>query len=186
MPSTFHLVHSFLKIRLAGAPQPGLDDGTVDGVPVWQLIYFCLRCGDVGAAQEAARLAGPGLADTASLLAELTVGDRRLPPQTEAMVRLQYRRLVRQSADPYKRAVHCVLGGCDPQEEHSEVATSLDDWLWLDKSQLVEVLSRIGPIFIDDFNTINDKNESKAFNIRLAKMGIKTCITVDFGDGSKL
>ena len=50
----------------------------------------------------------------------------------------------------------------------------------------MEVLSRIGPIFIDDFNTINDKNESKAFNIRLAKMGIKTCITVDFGDGSKL
>ena len=62
----------------------------------------------------------------------------------------------------------------------------LDDWLWLDKSQLVEVLSRIGPIFIDDFNTINDKNESKPFNIRLGKMGIKTCITVDFGDGSKL
>ena len=131
VPSTFHLVHSFLKIRLTGAPQPGLDDGTVDGVPVWQLIYFCLRCGDVGAAQEAARAAGPGLADMASLLAELTAGDSRLPAQTEAMVRLQYRRVVRQSADPYKWVVHCMLGGCDPQEKHSEVATSVTDRLWL-------------------------------------------------------
>lgn len=62
----------------------------------------------------------------------------------------------------------------------------LDDWLWLDKPMQVEVLSRIGPIFIDDFNQINDKNESKPFNIRLGKMGLKTCVTVDFGDGSKV
>lgn len=62
----------------------------------------------------------------------------------------------------------------------------LDDWLWLEKSFSVEVLSRIGPIFIDDFNQISDKNETKPFNIRLAKMGIKTCITVDFGDGSRV
>ena len=62
----------------------------------------------------------------------------------------------------------------------------LDDWLWLDKPMTVEVLSRIGPIFIDDFNQINDKNETKPFNIRLGKMGLKTCITVDFGDGSKV
>ena len=61
----------------------------------------------------------------------------------------------------------------------------LDDWMWLDKSFRVEVLSRIGPIFIDDFNTISDKNETKPFNIRFGKMGIKTCVTVDFGDGSK-
>ena len=27
---------------------------------------------------------------------------------------------------------------------------------------------------------------TKPFNIRLGKMGIKTCITVDFGDGSKM
>ena len=62
----------------------------------------------------------------------------------------------------------------------------LDDWMWLEKSFLVEVLERIGPIYIDDYNIINDHNETKPFHIRLAKMGIKTCITVDFGDGSKM
>lgn len=62
----------------------------------------------------------------------------------------------------------------------------LDDWMWLEKPYKVEVLERIGPIFIDDFNTINDRNESKAFHVRFAKMGTKTCITVDYGDGSRL
>ena len=62
----------------------------------------------------------------------------------------------------------------------------LDDWMWLDKPFKVEVLERIGPVFIDDFNVINDRNESKAFHVRFAKMGTKTCITVDYGDGTRL
>lgn len=60
----------------------------------------------------------------------------------------------------------------------------LDGWMWLDKPFLVEVLERIGPITIDDFNIINDQNETKIFDIRFAKMGVKTCISVDYGDGT--
>ena len=60
----------------------------------------------------------------------------------------------------------------------------LDGWMWLDKPFVVEVLERIGPITIDDFNIINDQNETKIFNIRFAKMGVKTCISVDYGDGT--
>merc|ERR1719369_1112047 len=131
VPGTYHLVRSFLNIKVPHTTQ-GLDDGLVDNVPVWAMIYYCLRCGDISAAVQATRGAGPGLADTHTLLAELaSTPDRRLSPQTESMVKLQYRRLVRQSTDPYKRAVYCVVGGCDPSEEHSEVATSLDDYLWL-------------------------------------------------------
>ena len=62
----------------------------------------------------------------------------------------------------------------------------LDEWMWLDKEYTVEVLERIGPIFIDDFNVINDFNETKEFNIRLSKMGRKTCLQIDWGDGSRL
>merc|ERR1719309_1680674 len=96
------------------------------------MIYYCLRCGDLAAAVQAAQRAGPGLADAKSLLQELsTATDRRLSPQTEGAVRLQYKRSVRQSTDPYKRAVYCVVAACDTHEEHPEVATSLDDYLWL-------------------------------------------------------
>ena len=62
----------------------------------------------------------------------------------------------------------------------------LDGWMWLDKPFKVEVLERIGPIFIEDFSVITDINETKPFNIRFAKMGVKTCVTVDYGDGSPM
>ena len=51
-------------------------------------------------------------------------------------MRLAYRRSVRATTDSYKRAVYCILGACDPQDEHGEVATSLDDYLWIKLSQI--------------------------------------------------
>ena len=62
----------------------------------------------------------------------------RLGPHSEASVRLSYRRSVRAASDPFRRAVHCVLGACDPLEAHSEVASSLDDYLWIKLSQIRE------------------------------------------------
>jgi len=136
IPGTFNLVRSYLNVRVS-PHTPGLDDGLVDGVPVWALIYYCLRCGDIGAASEAARQAGPGLADIHSLLQELkSSADNRLSPQTESLVKIQYRRNVRQSSDPYKRAVYCIMAACDSQEEHGEIATSLDDYLWVKLCQV--------------------------------------------------
>ncbi|GLV42360.1 Nucleoporin 93kD-1 [Carabus blaptoides fortunei] len=42
-----------------------------------------------------------------------------------------YRRQVRNATDPFKRAVYCILGCCDVNDEHSEVAKTADDYLWL-------------------------------------------------------
>ena len=36
---------------------------------------------------------------------------------------------------PY-RAVFCVLGRCDPKDDHSEIAEKIDDYLWIKLSQL--------------------------------------------------
>ena len=66
------------------------------------------------------------------------LADGRLSTAAENQVRLQYRRHSRQSADPYKRAVYCILGATDIQDEHSEVVTSLDDYLWLKLSLVRE------------------------------------------------
>ena len=131
VPGTFHLVRSFLNIKMPSGGA-GLDDGLVEGVPVWAMIYYCLRCGDVSAALQAATAAGPALQDCITLLRELSTShDNKLSPAAESLVRLQYRRHSRQSADPYKRAVYCVLGATDINDEHPEVMTSLDDYLWL-------------------------------------------------------
>ena len=96
---------------------------------------YCIivyRCGDIQAAVQVARKAGPLLSDTHTLLQELaTSPDYKLSPQMEGMAKVQYRRLAREFSDPYKRAVYFMVGVCDPAEEHQEVATSLDDILWL-------------------------------------------------------
>jgi len=34
------------------------------------------------------------------------------------------------------RAVYCIIGQCDAREDHSEVANSTDDYLWLKLSQV--------------------------------------------------
>eukprot|EP00095_Tigriopus_kingsejongensis_P011127 maker-scaffold645_size120276-snap-gene-0.39 protein:Tk11127 transcript:maker-scaffold645_size120276-snap-gene-0.39-mRNA-1 annotation:"nuclear pore complex protein nup93" len=131
IPGTYQLVRSFLKVQIA-PHTPGLEDGLIDGVPVWALIYYALRCGDLSASVQAAHQAGPGLADMAKFLTEMqTSVDQRLSPHSDNIVKLAYRRSIRSTTDPFKRAVYCLLGACDPSDEHSEIATSLDDYLWL-------------------------------------------------------
>ncbi len=93
-------------------------------MPVWALVYHCLRCGDIEAAVTAASNAGQGLAEVQRLLSEMSSGGTgRLSPQSEAHVRLAYRRSIRAATDPFKRAVYCVLAACDPSDEHAEVRT---------------------------------------------------------------
>lgn len=38
----------------------------------------------------------------------------------------------------YSRAVYCVIGSCDVNDEHSEVAKTADDYLWLKLCQIRE------------------------------------------------
>lgn len=54
-----------------------------------------------------------------------------LSPATENKLRLHYRRVLRNSADPYKRAVYCLIGKCDIADNHGEVADKTEDYLWL-------------------------------------------------------
>ena len=46
----------------------------------------------------------------------------------------------------------------------------------------VQVLEKVGPIDISDFNIISDKNESKPFKFTLTYVGATTCFVVDYGD----
>lgn len=55
----------------------------------------------------------------------------RLSPNSENKLRLHYRRVLRNSADPYKRAVYCLIGKCDISDNHGEIADKTEDYLWL-------------------------------------------------------
>lgn len=49
----------------------------------------------------------------------------------ESNIKFQYRRFIRNSTDPFKRIVWAILGCCDVVDEHTEVAKTADDYLWL-------------------------------------------------------
>ncbi|XP_074067371.1 nuclear pore complex protein Nup93 isoform X3 [Macrotis lagotis] len=136
VPGTYQLVRSFLNIKLP-APLPGLQDGEVEGHPVWALIYYCMRCGDLVAASQVVNRAQHQLGEFKTWFQEYMHNkDRRLSPATENKLRLHYRRALRNNTDPYKRAVYCILGRCDVTDNQSEVADKTEDYLWLKLNQV--------------------------------------------------
>nr|XP_036861095.1 nuclear pore complex protein Nup93 isoform X2 [Manis javanica] len=136
VPGTYQLVRSFLNIKLP-APLPGLQDGEVEGHPVWALIYYCMRCGDLLAASQVVNRAQHQLGEFKTWFQEyMNSKDRRLSPATENKLRLHYRRALRNNTDPYKRAVYCIIGRCDVTDSQSEVADKTEDYLWLKLNQV--------------------------------------------------
>ncbi|XP_041125050.1 nuclear pore complex protein Nup93-like isoform X1 [Polyodon spathula] len=136
VPGTYQLVRSFLNIKLPG-PLPGLQDGEVEGHPVWALIYYCIRCGDLVAAMQVVNRAQHQLGEFKNWFQEyMSSTDRRLAPTAENKLRLHYRRALRNNTDPYKRAVYCLIGKCDITDNHGEVADKTEDYLWLKLNQV--------------------------------------------------
>lgn len=136
IPGTFHLVSSFLNIKSPSGVGGG-QDGKVNGHPVWAMIYYCLRCGDLSAAMQVANAAGPSLDEFRPYLSEyVRDGERKLSARNETLIRVLYRRSVFGSTDPFKKAVFCIVGSCDIKEDHSEVADKIDDYLWLKLCQV--------------------------------------------------
>uniref|UniRef100_I3M433 Nuclear pore complex protein Nup93 n=1 Tax=Ictidomys tridecemlineatus TaxID=43179 RepID=I3M433_ICTTR len=119
------------------SPSVLFQDGEVEGHPVWALIYYCMRCGDLLAASQVVNRAQHQLGEFKTWFQEyMNSKDRRLSPATENKLRLHYRRALRNNTDPYKRAVYCIIGRCDVTDNQSEVADKTEDYLWLKLNQV--------------------------------------------------
>ncbi|OWF34740.1 Nuclear pore complex protein Nup93 [Mizuhopecten yessoensis] len=135
IPGTYNLVRSFLNVKPPSFR--GLEDETVDGHPTWAMVYYCLRCGDLQAAQHVVDKAAHNVGDFTTFLQEYIANeDHRLSSSTETKIHLHYRRIVKNGTDPFKRAVYCVIGRCDYEENHSDIADKIDDYLWIKLSQI--------------------------------------------------
>ncbi|EDS25850.1 nuclear pore complex protein Nup93 [Culex quinquefasciatus] len=139
IPSILNLVGSFVGLKFANQNQNssfiGLQDGHVDGKPLWPMVYYCLRCGDIASALKCMQMAGPGHDDFIAVLEEKCRNPgQKINPKLELQIRMQYKRQIRNAIDPYKRVVYCIIGCCDIQEQHPEVAKSSDDFLWIQLS----------------------------------------------------
>lgn len=57
--------------------------------------------------------------------------DRQLSPTTLTRLQTTYKRSVRSSQDPFKKAVYCIIGRCNLQDNHSKVIVKTEDYMWL-------------------------------------------------------
>lgn len=61
IPTTFNLVSSYVGLKFNNQINNsliGLQDGYIDSKPLWPLIYYSLRCGDLQSALKCMELAG--------------------------------------------------------------------------------------------------------------------------------
>ncbi|KAH8359910.1 hypothetical protein KR093_009505 [Drosophila rubida] len=130
---SYQLVRTYVNRRFSGQQIIGLVD-TAGGKPLWPLIYYSLRCGAVETAIEFLREAGPSCDEFAQLIADRQAGV--VNSKIESQLKLQYANKIRNTTDAYKKAVYCILLGCDPNEVHSEVAKTIDDFLWIKLAML--------------------------------------------------
>lgn len=135
VPGTYQLVRSFLNLRQANSI-PGLEDGSVAGQPLWALVFYCMRCGNLQDALSALRNAQSCAEFAACLQEYIQSEDQRLSPSSEARLQLNYKRTVRSSTDPFKRAVYCLLARCDVADNHPDVCSKTDDYMWLKLCQV--------------------------------------------------
>ncbi|XP_051169702.1 nuclear pore complex protein Nup93-like [Leptopilina boulardi] len=137
IPGTFPLVKSFVGIKVHNYRD--LEDVYVDDKPLWPLIYYCMRAGDYRAALQCLTQCGSAFQEFRQALEE-AAKDPQLHPgsRTESILKLHYRKHVRSATDPYKRAAYCALVPCEPDDLHSEVMSTADDYLWLKLCQIRE------------------------------------------------
>ncbi|XP_037938860.1 nuclear pore complex protein Nup93-1-like [Teleopsis dalmanni] len=137
VPSTFNLVSSFVGLTFNQGNWIGLQDATIEGKPLWPMVYYCLRCGDLPSALRCMQLGGAGHEDFVQVLEDkINKPEQKINSKLEGQLKLHYCNKIKNSTDPYKKAVYCIIAGCDVNEQHSEVAKTTDDFLWIQLSIL--------------------------------------------------
>jgi nuclear pore complex protein Nup93 len=103
---------------------------------VWALVFYCLRCGDRDCALATISRAQSCVEFCGYLREYVQSQDLRLSHSSETRLRLLYKRAVRTSTDPYKRAVFCLVGRCDVADSHPDVCSKTEDYMWFKLCQV--------------------------------------------------
>ncbi|KAG7207484.1 hypothetical protein KM043_009116 [Ampulex compressa] len=135
IPGTVPLVKSFVGVKVQNFRD--LEDVMVDDKPLWPLVYYCMRSGDFKAALQCISQCSQEFQEFKVALEEACEDPQKHPSsRAEAILKLHYRKHVRSVTDPYKRAAYCALVPCEPDDLHSDVIFTADDYLWLKLCQV--------------------------------------------------
>ncbi|CAD6184525.1 unnamed protein product [Caenorhabditis auriculariae] len=124
VPGVRGLVSAFLKV---GADDPNAEDDNIDGLPIWEVTYHCVRAGDVSAAKDAlTRL--QSFPQSATLVAALNhlADNGKLDGDLKKKLKVEWRHNSSHIKDKHKRALYAaLLGGLE-----SALSDTLENWLW--------------------------------------------------------
>jgi len=117
--------------------------GNYGTLPLWPVIYYCFRCGNVQGAFNAAKQGGEE--NFAQALAHIIeTNDRRLPlPLWEELCKY-YRLHVKTGCDdPFKIAMYCLVAKADPKHDgvnmrDAGINDTIEDYLWIRLNMLWE------------------------------------------------
>ena len=153
IPGMIPLVMSFVGVRVQNYRD--LEDASVDGKPLWPLVYYCMRAGDFNAALECLDSCDVAAFQEFRQALEEAIDDPQKRPtgRGESILKLHYRKHVRSSTDPYKKAAYCALVPCDPDDLHSEVMSTADDYLWLKLCQVRDQTDSENKLTLDHLQT---------------------------------
>ncbi|VDK64983.1 unnamed protein product [Onchocerca ochengi] len=130
-PTVLSLVDAFLNVKHFKPTQRHTQDGVYgpNGHALWEVIYYCLRAGEL---QSVAKIADshlknlPSCAAATIALLELEKS-KKLSADVRLKVKAEWRCESPSFVDIYKKAVYCALLGGDVPE----VCNNLENWLWL-------------------------------------------------------
>ncbi|XP_017063608.1 nuclear pore complex protein Nup93-1 [Drosophila eugracilis] len=136
IPDVYHLVSSYVAVTFQ-KPQSlyGLLDVN-NGRPLWPLVYYSLRSGDMGAAIRYLKESGT-CPDLVKLMTLQKMGSNDTSTaKLEGQLKLEYSSNMNDCTDSYKRAVFVIMLACDTHDSHGELLSSIDDFLWIQLSTL--------------------------------------------------
>ncbi|KAJ8687706.1 hypothetical protein QAD02_023500 [Eretmocerus hayati] len=152
IPGTLPLVKSFVGIKIQNLRD--LEEIIVDDRPLWPLVYYCMRSGDLRAALQCLNSCGAGFQEFRTALEEAIEDPQNRPSsRSESTLKLHYRKHVRSATDPYKKAAYCALVPCEPDDLHTEVMSAADDYLWLKLCQVREQPDPENKLMLDHLQT---------------------------------
>lgn len=146
IPGTVGDVHAWLSVAFARGIPEGLE--LYKGVPLWGMIWYCMRVGDLEAALEVANDAlsshgastgmgdGRGLSFFVDCLKEFCKG-RGISTDKQDRLAQEFTMGAGRSADPYWRACVVVVGGSERErmqlhdEDYALLFAVIEDYLFL-------------------------------------------------------
>ena len=138
-PSFVNCVKSFVECKFPDNNYPQQLQEMYEGYPVWPIIYYCLRCGEVEALEQYVASIGPRMATFAGHLSDYLRNPNGILEADAWSELVSTTKKFKVDPDPYKRAVHSILSRFDLTPELSDVFSTAQDFMWASLSLLTDV-----------------------------------------------